>query len=210
MVVALLALFITLGGTGYAATNATSSRKHHRALRGHRGPPGPQGLPGRTGATGPRGPRGVGGPRGAIGAQGPLGPQGPKGPQGVPGTARAYALVEPLCDGCGEAPAGFTPLLATHSLNVTLGVPNSGAPPGTWCFVLGGAVEPSTATLVASVLATPGPHSHKFALESARWVSPAADCPAGQIEVQTFGYAVEGGNLVATPDDEVAFSFVVP
>jgi hypothetical protein len=207
MVVALLALFITLGGTGYAASNATSSRKHHRVVRGRRGPPGPPGTPGHTGATGPHGSRGATGAKGSTGSQGL---QGPPGPQGVPGTARAYGLIEPLCGGCGEAPAGFTPLVAAHSLNVALGTPLSGAPAGTWCFALGGSIDPSTATVVVSIVSTAGPHTQHFALEGAQWVASAPNCSPNQIEMQTFGYAVEANALTAVPDNEVAFSFVVP
>jgi hypothetical protein len=67
---ALLALFVALGGTSYAATripaNSVGSRQiknqavtlkkvspsAQKALRGHRGPQGPQGLQGGQGATG--------------------------------------------------------------------------------------------------------------------------------------------------------------
>lgn len=207
MVLALLALFVALGGTGYAASSARSAHKHHRALRGRRGPPGPRGLQGPPGHIGPTGPRGA---RGAAGAKGTTGPQGPQGPQGVPGTARAYALIEPACGGCGEEPAGFTPLVAAHSLNVALGVPLAGAPAGTWCFVLGaGAIDASTATVVTSAVSTAGPHTQHFALEVAHWVPAAPNCPTNEIEVQTVGYA-ESGTLTAVPDGEAAFSFVVP
>jgi hypothetical protein len=211
MVLALLALFVALGGTGYAASNATSSRRHHhRILRGHRGPPGPPGPPGHVGPAGPRGARGPTGPRGATGPQGPQGIQGVQGPQGVPGTARAYALVEPACDGCGELPAGFTPLVAAHSHNVALSAANSGAPAGTWCIALGGGIEASAATVLTSVDLTGGPHTNHFALETAQWVPAAPDCHSGQIEVRTFGYAAGSGLAAPVPDDEAAFSLVVP
>jgi hypothetical protein len=75
--IALLALFLVLGGTSYAAASLINGRsiKPHTIpknrltnsaiaqLRGARGPQGPQGL------------------------QGPPGPQGPQGPQGPPGTS---------------------------------------------------------------------------------------------------------------------------
>jgi hypothetical protein len=129
----------------------------------------------------------------------------------VPGTARAYALVEPPCGGCGELPAGFTPLIAAHSSNVALGVPLSGAPLGTWCFVLGASIDPATATVVTSVVTDGEPHTQHFALETAQWVAGAPNCSPGQIEVQTVGYGVEEGKLSApVPDGEAAFSFVVP
>src|SRR5262245_21891492 len=81
MVVALVAPFVALGGTGYAAstlgdnggdTAAAAARRHRRSLRG------PRGFRGRTGPQGPAG------PAGAPGAQGVAGP---------PGTAKAFAEV---------------------------------------------------------------------------------------------------------------------
>jgi hypothetical protein len=210
LVIALIALFFALGGSGYAASRAivSSSSAKTRGVRHRRhGPRGPKGPPGPMGATGAAGPRGAMGLKGLAGTRGATGPQGP---QGVPGTARAYALVEPLCDGCGEAPAGFTPLQAAHSWNVALGTPLPEAPSGTWCFTLGPGIDPASATVLTSVVKTAGPHSHSFALESAQWVTGAPNCPTGQIEVQTLGYALEGSALTAAPDDEVAFSLVVP
>lgn len=128
----------------------------------------------------------------------------------MPGTARAFALVTPPCGGCGELPPDFTPLDASHSKNVSLGSALPEAPEGAWCFVLEGGIDPSTATLVASVVTSAGPHGPGFSLESAEWFAEAPDCAPGQVEVRTFGYGVEEGDLIATPDREVAFSFVVP
>ncbi len=95
-------------------------------------------------------------------------------------------------------------------MNVTLGSPLSGAPVGTWCFVLGGGIHPSTATVVASVVQPEESRSHYFSLESAEWIAKAPDCLPKEIEIRTLGYTVESGNLVAVPDREIAFSFVVP
>ena len=87
MLIALIALFVALGGTGYAAfqipSNSISSRhvingslqkvdlskKTVAALRGH---------------VGPRGLRGEVGPSGQQGATGPQGPKGDKGATGDP------------------------------------------------------------------------------------------------------------------------------
>jgi hypothetical protein len=82
MVVALLALFGSLGGAGYAATvvrTPAAPTSIAAAAKGGivRGPRGPRG---------PRGARGIGGPAGPQGAQGIAGPQGIGGPQGVAGT----------------------------------------------------------------------------------------------------------------------------
>jgi Collagen triple helix repeat (20 copies) len=112
---ALVALFIALGGTATAATHRLighrdikrgavtalqvkdhSLKRHdfirgqvprgHRGVRGRRGSTGAAGAAGATGARGP-----AGGAAGATGARGPAGPagvpgaRGPAGPAGVPG-----------------------------------------------------------------------------------------------------------------------------
>jgi hypothetical protein len=55
-----------------------------------------------------------------------------------------------------------------------------------------------------------GPHAPGISLETAQWVRDAPNCSTNRIEVKTLGYSVEESELVATPDNEVAFSFVVP
>ena len=72
MGVALLALFVALGGTGYAATtilhrSSASAAKKAKVLRGPRGPRGPRGLAGKTGPVGPMGAAGANGAPGAPG-----------------------------------------------------------------------------------------------------------------------------------------------
>jgi hypothetical protein len=107
--VALLALFLALGGTSYAAAtlpaksvgtreladHAVTKAKLARgaAVSGPRGARGPRGLVGRAGATGANGAKGdtgapgADGARGAQGASGPAGPQGDAGAKGDTGTA---------------------------------------------------------------------------------------------------------------------------
>jgi hypothetical protein len=98
--VALLALFVALGGTSVAATNALVPRnsvaspqivngsllkvdfanKTIKALKGNRGPRGLDGAEGATGAKGPSGPAStLPGPQGPPGARGATGQQGPPG-----------------------------------------------------------------------------------------------------------------------------------
>jgi Collagen triple helix repeat (20 copies) len=85
MIVACVALFAALGGTGYAAGNlvhkaTASAAKAKRGPRGKRGPAGAQGpigAPGPKGATGAEGPQGPKGDRGAPGDKGETGPAGP-------------------------------------------------------------------------------------------------------------------------------------
>ena len=113
---ALLAMFVALGGTSVAATNALLPRnsvaspqvvngsllradlakKTIKELKGNRGPRGLGGPKGATGAQGPAGsdptvpgPQGPVGPKGATGAQGPTGPKGATGAQGPTGAQGA-------------------------------------------------------------------------------------------------------------------------
>jgi hypothetical protein len=91
IVISLLALFVALGGTTYAATNlprnsvgqaqlkngaVTKQKINKRAIHA---------LIGKQGPQGPQGPQGL---------QGVQGVQGPKGDVGPAGTVRAYAEVE--------------------------------------------------------------------------------------------------------------------
>ncbi len=99
-IVALVALFVALGGTGYAAfavprnsvgsaqvingslQKSDLSKRTVAALKGNRGP---RGLRGPSGGQGPTGAQGSAGAQGTTGATGPAGPQGATGPQGVQG-----------------------------------------------------------------------------------------------------------------------------
>lgn len=103
LVISLIALFVALGGTGYAATQlpknsvgprqikkgAVTTEKISRATR--------KALTGKVGATGAIGATGAAGPTGAAGAagaQGPQGIQGVQGDKGAPGTAKAFGLID--------------------------------------------------------------------------------------------------------------------
>jgi hypothetical protein len=81
LVIALIALFVAMGGTGYAAsqsgdgsnsaTAAAKKKKKKKKKAVTRGPRGLRGLQGIPGIAGPAG------PAGATGATGPQGPAGP-------------------------------------------------------------------------------------------------------------------------------------
>jgi hypothetical protein len=121
--------------------------------------------------------------------------------------------VEPPCNGCGELPLNFTALQAARSKNVALaghsnayGTDVQGKPPGTWCFILEGGIEPATATVVASAVYTEDERSSDV---SAEWVPHAPDCSSSQIEIRTFAATIKAGNIVAEPAYAVSFSFVV-
>jgi hypothetical protein len=103
-VTASLAVFLALGGISWAATTLPrnsvgakqiktsavgSSEVKDQSLKAHDFAPG-------TLTQGPQGPQGVPGPKGAPGAA---------GEKGDPGTARAFAFVDPNCDGLyGKCP----------------------------------------------------------------------------------------------------------
>jgi hypothetical protein len=96
-----IALFVALGGTGYAVTqlpanSVTSAQVRDftllkRDFKRGQVPSGPQGDRGRPGEQGPAGARGdtgpIGaqGPQGSPGAPGPAGSEGPRGPEGATG-----------------------------------------------------------------------------------------------------------------------------
>lgn len=224
-VVATLALVFALSGGALAASHylINSTKQINpavlRALRGRTGPAGPKGAPGTPGAQGPRGSTGPSGPAGTTGPAGQSGAQGPQGPPGnasvAYGDADAYADVEPPCEGCGELPEGFTPLVAARSKNVALPADSNAygvvdKPPGTWCFILEGGVEPGTATVVVSALRTEDERNSDV---SAEWVPGAPDCAASQIEIRTFAGKVKEeskeDDVVMEPAYAVSFSFAV-
>jgi hypothetical protein len=85
--VAILALFIALGGSAIAANHylitKTSQIKPSVLSK----------LKGKAGATGPAGTRGTTGPAGTAGALGATGPAGASGPQGPAGPSNVSALI---------------------------------------------------------------------------------------------------------------------
>jgi Collagen triple helix repeat (20 copies) len=209
-----VALIVALSGTAVAASHyiiTSTSQIKPSVLRALHARTGVKGTPALAGTQGPPGPPGVPGPAGAQGVAGPLGPAGVQGPQGVPGDARAYALLRPPCTGC-ELGLNFSPLVAAQSKNVALASPKGfyGTPAGTWCFVLEGGIDPSTATVIASPVATEDTRNSAI---GAQWVPYAPNCAANQIEIRTFTYAIAAGKVIEEPsgfDVPVSFSFVVP
>jgi hypothetical protein len=107
---AVLALFVALGGTGYAAANQLVARNSvgsaqvingslqkadlsKKAFAALEGAPGPRGL---SGATGPAGIPGLQGPKGDTGAPGAQGQPGATGPQGPAGPALVRSAPSPV------------------------------------------------------------------------------------------------------------------
>lgn len=170
MLVALVLLFVALGGTSYAlhATNPHERRAIARQSA--------EFLPAHAS-------------------------------RGVP-TVRAYALVTPPRPGFGSLEKHYTSLNREHSLNITLTSALPKAPQGTWCFVLGGRIDLSKATVIASTTGAGHPPFGNLP-EIAQWIPYAPDCRPHQIEVQTISYTVQGTSPVANHEGDIAFSFVV-
>lgn len=150
-----------------------------RGPRGLVGPPGPRGATGRTG------------PRGATGPKGPTGATGATGQTGPPAT-HAYALVQPK----SETEAVF---VTGQVLNFT-GV--SEPKPGVYCLspaagvpTVDGAIAVSPETSYSA-----GGKPGLVALNA-----KAADCPAGNFEVETYA----PGEATGTPKSGYAFTLVV-
>ena len=192
--IALLALFLALGGTTYAASTSLIGKntvaspqvvngslqtkdlnaKARKALKGNRGL---------------RGPQGIQGPKGATGAQ------GVQGVQGVPGTARAYAVV--AADGT-----------VNTALSKNITVNKNGA--GTYCITLGGGIDPASTTLSASLIFTFGGDTNAIIQVDNPALTQAGNCAAGQFEVitRTLVSTAAGSPVSASRADE-AFSVVV-
>ena len=160
MVIAVVALFVALGGTSLAAAKLLPdsvgspqvingslqtvdlSTKAKKALKGNTGPQGAPGAAGQTGATGAQGAPGAAGQTGAVGPAGATGPQGAPGPQGTPGTQGA-----PGAAGTARAYGRVSPTGAlSRSKNVAT-VTSAGA--GTFCITLDG-IDPTQTVLVAT------------------------------------------------------------
>ena len=83
LVISMVALFVALGGTGYAASQAGGGDHAAKAKK----------INVKHGKRGPRGLRGLTGPRGAQGAQGPRGATGAQGARGADGSPAFGALL---------------------------------------------------------------------------------------------------------------------
>jgi len=181
-VIALVALFVALGGTGYAAlalpkNSVGSAQVINRSLR-------TMDLS-RTAVAALKGNRGPGGAAGPQGPEGPDGPRGATGAAGAPGTARAYAEVD-----------STTPSLVTgRTKNITA---VTRVDDGVYCLTPAAGIDPRT---VAPATA------EDFGLSDSDGfvmvVGTGSDCPAGQFEVET-------DDLDGDPTNDIAFDLLVP
>jgi hypothetical protein len=134
LVLALLALFVALGGTAVAATpvvkralfadNAAKLQGRSAAAivklaasraatrPGPKGDTGPAGPKGDVGAAGPKGDAGAAGPKGDAGPAGPAGADGPQGPAGPPGPTPAMRI-QVVGQAFSFAPDGADDLVVT-------------------------------------------------------------------------------------------------
>lgn len=156
-----------------------------RGLRGVPGPPGPRGFTGHTGKTGKTGP---------IGKTGATGKPGAPGPQGAPGTARAYAVVNPLEV---EASASAKGLVANQSHDV-VSVQRVGL--GEYCLAPAAGINSAKdAAAVSPEVGYGAQQPGVIALDA-----KGTGCPAGQFKVNTY----EPGT--SKPSNAPAFTFVAP
>jgi Collagen triple helix repeat (20 copies) len=206
--IALLALFVALGGVSYAATSLPANSVGSKQLRSAAVTPSKVNrntialFRGQRGAPGSAGPQGPKGDPGAPGAQGAQGIQGVPGVQGVPGTARAY----------GRVSASGT---ITRSKNVTsVTRPRT----GTYCIALA-----DIDALQTGLIATPDFDNDSTFFGSigsqaiVEWKAGASDCPSGQLEVLTGIRSVSSNGstdgdvrTVTNTHTDQAFFFVVP
>jgi hypothetical protein len=107
MVVACIALFAAMGGTGYAATNLVTGQNQATASKAKKGPRGKRGP---QGPAGPQGPQGLKGDKGDKGEKGEKGTTGQTGPSGVPGLHKVQKDVPIAANTTGtvevDCPAG--------------------------------------------------------------------------------------------------------
>lgn len=218
-IISLVALFVALGGTSFAAVTVLApknsvgsaqvingsllkkdlSKKTVAALRGATGPRGavgPAGAAGPAGPAGATGPAGPAGPAGATGAAGAPGAQGIQGIQGVPGTARAYAYSTGGASSTFDA--AWTKNFTAISLDST----------GVYCLTPAAGINPDTNPAVVSVDygSSTGP-TRDFAQARTRHLT----CGAGKYEIRTFQSALVTGNMQdPASNNGVAFNVIVP
>jgi hypothetical protein len=196
-VLALVALAVALGGTGYAATvlpagsvgtaqlknGAVVSRKvQDHSLRavdfapgqlpaGARGPVGAQGPPGPTGSAGPQGQAGPAGPQGSKGDNGSQGPQGPAGFSSLTYVATDY----------GPFPA--------HSQYTGVAVC------GANLFVVGGGVMSDSETPAQQAVNSSYPSDKTGAEGRAAWTASVDNLTSGQLGFTVYAICAPSANV---------------
>jgi hypothetical protein len=201
--VLVLAVAMAVAPTGFAyaahSQRGHGTRRHVTAAKRHRRKKKAHGVS-----------RGATGPRGATGAQGPAGSAGSAGPTGPAGSGRAYGLVVGRgVPNAGVGSSGPSPYL--H--NATIQAGTLGSPSGIYCITVSATVAIPNMTVIAGGAELPSTAAQspgEVVVPFATWLTSAPDCAGGQLEVRTYAYTSNAGNLVASPSDLVSFSFVVP
>jgi len=192
--IALLALFLALGGTTYAASSALGPANSVAS---------PQvvngslkvvdfGKSAKKALRGARGARGAAGAAGTAGAKGATGAQGVQGVQGVAGTARAYAEVDYVA-----------PSFVTARTKGFTGVTRPGT--GIYCLTLDPALGLDARSVATVATVDYGASANTKALVEVR--GSGFGCPAGSIEVETFVFDNATDPALAST---VTFHVIVP
>ena len=194
MIVALIALFVSLGGTGYAVVTITGKNVKNSSLTGRDirnntvKSADVAGLRARDFRAGEL-PAGVQGPKGDKGEKGDKGDAGPNG-------ARAYALVNG--DNCSGSPTQLCPLVRNKGVEYAVRIGE-----GWYCVGVTG-IRADAADSVAVV--APGIGASSDTLLGARWASNNGGCDAKEFEVET-GF-VNGTAAPVQADD--TFTITIP
>ena len=213
--IALLALFVALGGTSYAATQLPPNSVGARQLRGGAV----------TGAKIRNGTitssklasslnaklKALGvGPTGKTGPTGATGPSGAPGPAGASATlAYGYVAASQPCIATSEAVC--PPIVPTHeytlerAVNVTLaGTPS----PGIVCVAPEAGINPSSAVVLTSPSDGPDESDGVTAVNHAEWIPTGPRCSAGQLEIDTY-YVTTEGSAQHTTRVALPFTFAI-
>jgi hypothetical protein len=202
--VALLALFVALGGTSYAVTslpaNSVGTKQLQKnAVKSTKVKNGSLRLLdfSRTTARKLKGEKGDQGTRGETGPQGPRGETGPQGQPGTPGTARAYARIDPRVN------PSIDPSFPSHGIE---SVVQQG--PGRYCVHPAAGIRtdlPFVVTAVGDAL-----RRYEFALAHP---VPCVSTPGREgFHVKTAVLNPDGSfpNIAPETTDDVRFNIVVP
>lgn len=202
LVLASVALFVALGGTGYAALQLPANSVGTKQLK--RGAVKNSDIA-RNAVTGSKvRPRSLTASdfRANSLPRGPQGPRGPEGPAGPRGTARAYGYV---AEGGGVVAARSTPgVSVTHT-----------AGSGIYCVSIPGISSASSVMSVnldfagSATTTPPADVGDDLGVVEVDYATPT--CPAGQFEVNTIaqGFDAVGAHLGNSYEDQ-PFVFIVP
>jgi hypothetical protein len=146
---------------------------------------------------GPRGPRGFLGPAGPRGAKGSRGRRGPAGAIGPPGSARAYALVDPAGVGQTASTNGLVSARTSHFASVRRSAT------GAYCLAPATGIDP---TRTAPAVSGDAGASSSGLVPVAVLNSGHPACQANELEVDTYSLTASG----AAASNGAAFTIVVP